>query len=167
MILWLLAACRTPTCTMHEECGFGEMCEAGACVGRSCASSTQCAMEEHCDDDGRCVPGCEIDTDCLAGSSCEAGSCVEDACVETRTDCGYREQCVDGACVDAGAPHCSPCSTDDQCGAGNLCWIDEWCAVDCSDGSACPAGFECLAVDDPEDGPRQVCISSCWMHVEG
>lgn len=163
-LLWL--ACRGPACVSTADCGFGETCDAGTCEGRNCATSAQCGMETYCAEDGHCLPGCALDTDCLAGDSCDAGVCTENSCVDTRVDCGYREHCTDGSCVDAGEPHCAACTTDDECGAANLCWVGEWCAVDCSDGSECPGGFECLEVTDDGGEVHQVCITSCWLFQE-
>lgn len=163
-MIWLaLLACRGRIeCDRDEPCPFGGSCEDGACVYRACATSQQCPLEHHCSPDGECLVGCASATDCRAGEACEGGACVEPPCTSTKVDCAFREVCVDGRCVDAGEPYCQPCTTDEECGPGNVCWADEWCGVDCSDGSACPAAFECLEVT--EDGAdHELCLGACWL----
>lgn len=159
--LLVLLSCRDDAgCSTSRDCALGESCDAGTCVPRTCASSDQCAPERFCDAGGQCREGCAADTDCLAGRACVDGACEDEACADTRLDCGFREFCVDGACEDAGDPYCAPCATDAECGEGNVCWAGEWCGVDCSQGQACPSGFDCLEVSP--GGPR-LCLGACWL----
>lgn len=158
MLLW---SCRGPPC---GECELGQICVDGTCLVRTCSTSTQCPLDFHCTPLGDCAPGCVQDSDCGAAESCEAGQCAPRACEDTRLDCDYRQRCVEGACVDAGAAYCAPCRVDGDCGEGNLCWAGEWCGVDCASGPECPAGFECVPVEH-EGQDRQVCMAACWMMV--
>ena len=164
MILWAaLLACRGPNeCSADEPCPFGGSCEAGECVYRQCATSLQCPLDHHCSQGGECVAGCASAADCHAGEQCTGGVCSEAPCTSTKVDCAFREECVDGTCVDAGEPYCKACTTDAECGPGNVCWADEWCGVDCSGGESCPAAFECLPVE--EDGvAHELCLAACWL----
>jgi hypothetical protein len=163
MLLLLLAwACGGDKPCGEDTCPLGTTCEEGECVSRSCATSTQCPVGFYCEQDGTCEQGCEVDGDCLVGSKCTDGECAESRCTSSNLDCGWRESCVEGACVDQGDPYCAPCTQDPQCGAGNICWAGEWCGVDCaSDG--CPGGFVCQEVSHTDGVVHSVCLSACWL----
>ncbi|MEQ1568932.1 MAG: hypothetical protein ABMA64_25060 [Myxococcota bacterium] len=161
MIALWLAGCRGDPC--GDSCGFDEECQAGVCVVRNCTTSDQCPLGFHCDPLGDCLEGCEVSADCPTVDRCDSdGACVPRDCERTSTDCEYREFCEDGACVDAGEPFCKACTTNEECGEGNLCWADEWCGVDCSGGQECPAGFQCNPIDE-DDQSWLVCVAACWM----
>lgn len=161
ILLWL--ACGGTECSDEQPCAFGGSCEDGVCVFRRCATSLQCALEQHCTEDGVCAPGCVDDGDCALGEACGGdGTCAARACTDTQVDCAFREFCEDGDCVDAGDPHCLPCTTDAECGEGNVCWGDLYCAVDCSGGQPCPAGFACEPLEQ-EGTDWVVCLGACWL----
>lgn len=160
---WLLGCGGGGACGA-DTCPLGTSCEDGECVSRYCATSTQCALGYHCTSDGTCAAGCQSDDDCRIGSSCgDDGACHENACAVTETDCRWREVCTRGECVDVGEPYCASCTTDAQCGAGNICWAGAWCGVPCGAGGACPAGFACTTVAHTDGETYDVCLSACWL----
>ncbi len=160
---WLFACATRPVCG-DDTCPLGSSCEDGQCVSRLCATSAQCALGYHCNRDGTCEAGCQVDLDCPVGSVCnDDGECRERACVDTVTDCRWRQWCQSGECRDAGEPYCAACTGDAQCGAGNICWADQWCGVACGEGGACPAGFTCTAIDHTDGEVHDVCLAACWL----
>lgn len=166
MLALLVVSCRTRfdvTCSDVEPCPDGQTCIDGVCDDATCNSSLQCPMETYCDQRD-CIPGCQYDSDCYSGDACVDGDCEALGCIDTITDCAYREWCEAGECVDAGDPYCMPCDTDADCGDGNLCWLDAYCGVDCSNGQPCPAAFDCLGVETDE-GVVMQCLTQCWLFL--
>src|SRR6185437_4263039 len=72
--------------------------------------------------------------------------------------CGIQQLCdvAAGTCItDSRGPYCAGCAggvASRDCGTyGNYCLLDtvnggDYCGVDCSDGQACPNGYECKNV---------------------
>lgn len=141
-------------CTEDIHCPLGEVCDAlrYRCVP-GCRETGDCPLGGVC----RCTNG--SDAGCRIGR-CEAFSCDDDSF------CRYGERCVPGEdpsgpkrCVkDERGPFCGGCELDPgsftRCpGAeedANFCLLDRkvsfyrtYCGVDCSQGQACPWGFEC------------------------
>ena len=164
-LLWWAGGCGSAECGPdRESCPLGTSCEDGQCVTRLCASSLQCPLEYHCTRAGECASGCAVDDDCAVGRACDTdGTCVETPCVDAAIDCRFGQWCVSGTCVDAGDPYCQACTTDAECGAGNICWADEWCGVDCSVDPTCPAALSCTHVDHSDGLPHEVCLGACWI----
>jgi hypothetical protein len=159
-------------CNQEESCDFGDICVGGQCVSGHCSTSAQCPMEFYCKNRS-CTAGCKTDGDCIPGSRCdlESDTCVAKPCVDSQVDCGYREFCntATGECYDAGNLYCKPCDRDNQvedCGADNECWAG-YCGVDCSEGRACPGGFDCYPFGD-ESGNivSWQCITYCWLYED-
>lgn len=101
--------------TMVEECG-SLVCEAGACV---CTDSSHCAADEHC-----------ADADCVADVCPEGEAFCQDndvyLCDDEGSSSSFVEFCGALTC-DAGL---CVCTSDDQCGAleicdGGLCVLDD------------------------------------------
>ncbi len=128
---------------MDVECGDGEVCHDGECVGA--CDDVVCPYGAACRS-GVCVDVCE-GVECDDGFSCEVsyppeldgapvGICASCGC--TGCDDGYsceQNLCVEDECVDM------------SCNAGFRCKAGE--CVDNCDGAVCPAGNKC------EDG---VCV---------
>lgn len=161
-VLLLLLGCGSDC---GDTCPLGTACDAGTCVARACATSDQCPLDHHCTADGACAEGCRAPADCPVGSVCGGdGACVRAACVDTATDCGWREECRAGRCVDAGAAYCAPCARDAECsGRDDICFAGEWCGVACGAGGACPAGFDCTEVAHTDGAVHRVCLAACWL----
>jgi len=169
VILLMLLACTQNTCDENTPCALGERCEMGVCREVGCATSEQCPMESHCVE-GECAEGCLQDNDCYPGDRCEleTGTCVTEACADTQLDCAFREFCDpdSGECRDAGDLYCRECRSHSDCGEGNICW-GGYCGVDCSQGQACPAGFECRRfTDDDNQTVALQCSTFCWLYED-
>jgi hypothetical protein len=165
-----------PECSQNIPCGFGETCQAGVCLAQSCATSSQCSMENYCDK-GACVEGCQVDSDCYPGDSCdmETNSCASARCTDSHIDCDFKEVCniVTGDCVEASGIYCRDCELNSDCGGnGNVCmhWglQRDFCGVSCEVESDCPSGFTCIDWNDTETGQlvRQ-CATYCWLYIDG
>lgn len=151
-------------CTNDLQCALGEVCDvaraqcvvgcknAGDCPGTSC----------RCDDQ---ACGCTA-TDPTGRAACRIGTCDPDFC-EDKSFCRFGDLC--GVPPDAGTtrtschsdfnidtrPYCARCTGGaglDTCGRGaNYCIIDTrtnstYCGADCSDGQACPRGYDCRQI---------------------
>jgi len=120
-----------------------------------------------------CELGCATDNDCFPGDRCDMteGVCEQAPCVDTQVDCGYREFCntVSGDCYDAGNLYCRPCDRDNSevdCGQDNICFAG-YCGVDCSEGKACPGGFDCYPFGDGSGNiTAWQCITYCWLYED-
>ena len=94
-----------------DKCGTVGDCECGGCdAGKVCEANV-------CVDDGPCVPDC---TGLVCGDDGCGGSCG---------DCAAGETCDMGACViEIGDDVVAPtCTTDDDCGDGEVCNTDGEC----------------------------------------
>ena len=166
--LVLLLGCRAQTevsCESDDGCPLGAACIGGECTTNFCTTSRDCPMETHCGEERACAAGCEADADCFPGFGCTDGACAEEACVDTLTDCGWRETCVLGECADAGDDFCAPCTKDSDCARG-VCWAEAYCGVDCDTRDGCPSGFDCLEVTGTDGDLHKQCISACWAYSE-
>jgi hypothetical protein len=128
-----------------SDAGDGEGETEGSCGD----GIVQAGLGEACDDgddnSDRLPDACRTD-------------CSEPGCGDGVVDTG--EECDDGdeidnnecsnGCVEVLGDLCSPCATDAECGrVVDLCVeLDDGdaCAMDCSDGSACPDNFECTDI---------------------
>ncbi len=144
------------------ECGDGEVCDDGICVGGGCEADEDCPVGSFCND-GVCEEGdgCASDDECEDGFVCIDGDCVEDNTCGSDDDCPDGQRCIDGACVPpecTDATDCGPCDDDGVpvCVDG-MCACDPPCAEGCADGTACcfptnscvPVEAECDAQDCP------------------
>ena len=102
---------------------------------------------------------CGFSSDCEGGQICEAGLCG--ACSED-SQCGFREVCMDGACL------IPPCQSNDDCGFGEVCREDGEC-VSCVTNEDCVVGVcspmntcvECLGDGDCEGGLCDPAANAC------
>ncbi len=166
-----LAGCGADAeCDAENLCSFGKVCIDGACVTKSCATSTQCPMEHTCVD-GTCEAGCGEDDDCYPGDTCsEDGACTAKACDDTRVDCGFKEFCNEftGECYEAGGYYCKACNDDLDCGpegSGNYCYAG-YCGVTCESDIDCPSGFQCYAFSNTEGVQFYNCWTACWVYED-
>ncbi len=177
MSLLALMGCEPEVqCDENTACPFGEVCFEGECKEIPCATSDQCGMEEYCLDRS-CVDGCAEDSDCYPGMECnvEAAQCVASGCRDTQLDCDFREYCntANGQCYDAGGYYCRSCNDESDCGGGgNLCLNFgggyEYCGVECSTDTDCPAGFGCLPIGDFNGNIISYqCATYCWLYEDG
>ncbi len=163
-------------CEENLHCDIDQVCQGGECVARSCASSSNCPLEQFCSDDsGACELGCLSDRDCYPGDLCDDdGRCVDPGCRNTVLDCEMGQFCnaITGECYDATGAYCRECEHEEDCGAGNLClsiggYPQTYCGVDCSGGQECPRGYTCGAVQDPTGNiVGYQCITACWQLEE-
>ena len=157
-------------CNAETPCPFGEECIEGQCVAQTCATSSQCAIEQFCGDDNLCAAGCKEHTDCRFGDLCDeaTATCVQAECTDSKLDCGFGEFCsMTGDCYDAGGYFCQDCEDDPDCGGnGNRC-LWGYCGVQCDSDRDCPGGYDCLALSD---GTGNIidhqCYATCYL-MEG
>ena len=129
----------------HEDAG------PTACPG---SVSCPCVTNEECDS-GFCV------TASGGGKSC-AQICLGDACPEGTT-CKSVQSGPDVVflCMPDIDNLCGACTSDDECGDGNLCLPDASgqgrCGRACHSSKPCPSGFACAAVERAGDTVQQ-CI---------
>ena len=167
-----VSSCTGPTaseCDEETPCAFGSQCVLGECVEGRCANSSQCPIEHTCTE-RECVPGCELDSDCLPGNRCntEDQTCEPQGCTSTEVDCHFGQFCnqATGECYDAADTYCKRCDVDAQCGDGNLCY-GGYCAVSCSGGRECPAGYSCEDFTDQFGNPvARVCFTLCEQYAD-
>ncbi len=119
--------CVDPLCK-DVECGPGEACRAGDCVGA--CDGVVCPLGKECQL-GRCVDLCAA-VNCDPGQVCERGVCVADCSCR---DCPADRVCAaDGHCVEPGCESA-------HCVAGQVC-VSGTCSDACS-GAVCPGGAAC------------------------
>ena len=157
-------------CESAANCPTSSACVDGVCSQRTCYSSTDCIIGEHCDLElGRCETGCQMDSDCLYGQVCEGGgTCVDAPCQSTTLDCSAGEYCdvATGQCFDAAGLFCAECSSSEDCGGGdNLCVSvsgeGPWCSPACDADHPCPAGFDCLPFTRNGEIYTYACVGLC------
>lgn len=170
----LLAGCaqESAECSDTTPCtGFGQSCVEGVCKSRACSSSADCGMEAHCLD-GECEAGCAVESDCYPGDTCTDGACTAKACRTTTLDCDFKEFCdvASGDCYEASGYYCGDCRDDNDCGGnGNRCLsfgqYGSFCGVTCERSADCPAGFDCIPVQDGGQVVTNQCITYCWVYI--
>ena len=153
-------------CEQSRECAkeidcFGASCDFGA-VQDACPYSlidtvTDCSAEVPCTQFQCKTPGsswgcgqcqdppegttCETDAACLPGSICEPLRCA----------CHGQSTCIPG------------CTSDGECGEGEMCGLDGRCAPMACTAGSCPANFGC------ETGhcQRRTCTASSTCDADG
>ncbi|RMG16567.1 MAG: hypothetical protein D6729_10635 [Deltaproteobacteria bacterium] len=110
-------------CSADEECGGGEICLNGACVGagvgQSCDTGGDCPGSLSCFKSvpgGYCTQSCTTGGDCPEGSTCgliKGNSLCLAACRDD-LDCGSGQRCMGGVCN-------LPCGSDADCAADEFC----------------------------------------------
>ena len=148
-------------------CGFVNLA-----AGAPCEDGEACTIGDGCDGKGGCAAGpgngcgCKVDVDCAGfddgdvcngAFACKGGGCVFDAKVLV---CDDQNACTKDSCdkangcVAVALAGCATCTTDEDCGDGNLCTFDfclvgicKWPAAwgGCQDGDACSEGDVCAA----------------------
>ena len=116
------AQCRSGQCAIAEGRELGR-CEGGA---GECTADAECGEGEICDD-GTCVGGggggCESHFDCPIGERCTDGRCAEDTRCFSDQDCGQRQACQQMECVDV------QCTRDEHCGENAYCGDNYSCVA--------------------------------------
>ncbi len=159
-------------CASDLHCQAGSLCDKATSLCKpGCRSNGDCNLREACicttiADDGTEVEapcGCEA-TGEVGRLDCPVGRCSTEACVEDAF-CGWGELCrtpQSGGLPKCESdydpelrPYCDNCVTtpgQKSCGKGpNFCLYSTYtqstyCGVDCSDGQACPNGYDCADV---------------------
>ena len=112
--------CRENSQCTSNQCVIPEGRELGRCEGGAgeCTEDTDCGEGEMCDE-GTCVGGggggCASDFDCDFGQMCQDGRCVADERCFSDLSCAERQVCREMQCVDV------DCTEDQHCGAGSYC----------------------------------------------
>jgi hypothetical protein len=154
-------------CTTDDDCETG-ICCAGFCRDIECCiddadPNARCPEGTSCFE-GLCDPieepgACATDEECAEGEICCAGFCRAIECCIDEDDpnarCPEGTSCFEGICDPIDGP--PPCSTDDECGAGEICCVGGCLAIECCPDDAdpnarCPEGTTCFeGVCDPID----------------
>jgi len=178
-------------CATNGDCvAPGECQDSGKCkIPGTCEERADCPdAETYCDRaTGSCASGCLEDIDCQdAAKVCEGRSCVKKGC-EHNYQCAFGKVCNQGTgdCepYPASEPYCAACDpsaeSDPACPAPNLCVtfqdedgqaLGDHCLVPCKDDpeDACPSGWQCQRLDDPNGGdPQFMCSRPCYIAPVG
>ncbi len=166
-----------PGCYDNSDCLVaGTFCDVTSrtCIPEgTCNSDRQCPLAQICRQNA-CIDGCNTMADCPLTHCCQDFQCAPCDCQDDGF-CGLIESCLSGQCqsaYSAETPYCKPCARGvvDDCGSNqqNRCLIypfdddefaavsEEYCSVDCSDGTQCPNGFTCGAIRVVD--PAEACI---------
>jgi len=114
-------------CPMGTECGAGQVCQAGVCVGENCQNNPAlCGANETCDPVTlMCVPNqggtCTQDTDCQAGYYCNTSSSTCQVGCRDNTECPGGVCNASNQCEYPTGQFCGPCMVDTDCPAGARC----------------------------------------------
>jgi hypothetical protein len=178
-----------PPCTVDTECGQeGAVCDdEGRCqIPGGCQSSRDCSeAETYCDlDQLRCVSGCQVDDDCLnAAQECLGGRCRPRGC-SGNYQCAFGEVCdlESRSCQRAEGRHCEadcdPEAAETACGEmGQRCLslkdeedmdLGSFCFEPCQpEPNACPQGYSCTPIEDPNAGEISLCVRRCDLNPVG
>lgn len=160
------ALAQTP-CADDSACAEGEICCAGFCHAIECCTDdpdpnarcpegTSC-FEGYCDPIGAETGSCSSDADCPEGEICCAAFCRPIACCiddrDPNTRCPVGTACFEGVCDPIEGP--PTCTSDDECGEGEICCAGgclaiECCIDDADPNARCPEGTSCFeSVCDP------------------
>lgn len=144
-------ACIQVACNEDSDCDDDIMCTLDECIDDECvhrARNSRCDENEVCDpddpdadEDTGCVSEeeCQNDDDCGRREICDNGDCVDVECTED-DDCSDSVDCTLDRCV---RNECEFEPDDDECGASRpFCELDEGC-VECLDDSDCEDGLFC------------------------
>ena len=148
-------------CTVQADCPALEICLSGLCRNatasqRSCTINSQCKPGEVCKD-GLCLSltasgrPCGADGDCPPGEVCHNGACRHGDGPRTCRDlydCGARQSCLQGSCVDDPTSNL-PCQSHVDCAPGQRCLVGICrpggsSGRNCSRDTDCPAGENCV-----------------------
>ena len=131
----------TATCLTDGDCDQGWVCRGASGTTRGyCVAPREATPTPN--------PGaCRMNTDCQGGATCIDGVCARPTCDSSTTtcacttdaQCGAGNVCAGGRCQSA----TTTCRFNSQCGAGRVC-VNQQCRPACADGS-CPAGQACQA----------------------
>ncbi len=155
------AECRPSigVCDIPESCdGVGNECpeDKFVAVGTSCIDGDLCTIDDKCDGNGVCAPTNHVDcsscSDQCNESKCENGVCVQDPSPKNGNSCD------DG----------NPCTTNDQCSAGECVGTPKNCNDDlsCTEGICDVNTGECAQVprddrcNDNNDCTMDICCPS-------
>ncbi len=140
-------------CTADAECAAACYCEElnGTCIESGyCAADADCAwLGMECDESrSTCIPpevvtptACTLDADCAAGQTCCDGECKDARIPGDVGNCTYSGECGGGLCVDGS---CHPaCTTNADCGTGDICAIDGYCTSDPAPTPVCVFNADC------------------------
>ena len=159
-------------CSEVEECGGGYICVNNQCLTPECSSSSDCQLEEFCNDLFQCASGCTENSDCFTGDVCIDKQCTHQSCRNADLDCEIGEDCNSnsGACYKDSFEHCDLCTFSEwQSGIDNgECIADRvnessscnWNEVN-QNGTGCQDLETCFPrrIFDPNASEGGVCIS--------
>jgi hypothetical protein len=142
---------------LAQDCaGIQEACSTNAdcCEGYTCNENYICIALAECATEGQ---GCAADGQCCGDAICCAGACRSIECCIDEADpnarCPEGTSCFEGVCDPIGSQ--TACSSDDECGEGEICCAAacraiECCIDDADPNARCPEGTSCFeGVCDP------------------
>jgi hypothetical protein len=175
----------TMDCSSTDTCSEQEACQAGCMLSASCAELlggsnavaacvAQCATIQTPSDPGLLKPVGSGPVDCMP--DCSGKQCGDDGCGGSCGGCNYGEACSYGICVASCVPDCYGLQCgDDGCGGScGSCGYGETCSYGscvptstgssnsgqvCSDYQSCPAGDDCLLMEDY--ATTGMCLGQC------
>jgi hypothetical protein len=162
-------------CTQSSPCAGQQTCVDGQCEEPDvCLSAADCAGERICAL-SQCTDRCSMDADCPGARRCEfeTGRCLEPARCDEDSQCNPNRICAEGMCADgclltpcANGLSCvenrcvenTPCATDQDCLAQNVCGADQRCTPRCRENADCPGATTCNANTGRCSEPAGECL---------
>lgn len=152
-------------CITNNDCGDGEQCIGGGCVGAKqlggCTTNDECPIGEFCDPaTSMCEPetitSCTMDAECPADQRCNATTGV---CVPGNRTCTAEADCVpSGKHCDLSKQQCVDCYQPAHCVSPTMC-IDNRC-IDPTQ-SMCTGDAQCMPPQTVCQGMQ--CVSGCGV----
>jgi Cys-rich repeat protein len=158
----IIACAGDDTCPAGMWCGLDGLCARPA--PGACRADVDCGGAELCIEDFCRDPAdvCQFDYQCGLSAGGDARACVNNGCdahCDVDADCqSSGTSCLGGYCV----PDRAECASDDQCAAGEACFLGR-CLASCAETGACALIDDACGADGlcrPTWEPTPLCHSS-------
>ncbi|MBL8915371.1 MAG: carboxypeptidase regulatory-like domain-containing protein [Archangium sp.] len=171
--------CHTGNCVSGSVCPGNQLCVSNVCT--PCAMDTQCLGTQICFNGGCITGNCHSDADCSSGTRiCDQGTHACRSCSNPGTvnslDCGGSGRvcdlggfCRTGNCLTTCSGglvcvnfNCTTCTTDNQCGSGQLC-VNNACKNGNCHGTGTDPNIDCAATNGVcvVTVPNNTCVGNC------
>lgn len=107
----------TISCSNDNNCGVGQICQAGFCVEKICTSDSDCNGNGLCINSYCTTFTCQIGNDCI-NSGLTGTACVNGSCIKLGTTCQSNNDCLNLSCMNQ---QCVQCLSNSSCPIGQGC----------------------------------------------